>query len=92
MKRQTKMISIIRNSLKEHDRSEKLSEFNDVIQTAFDLTQKKRFYISDYGYANVREVILGEQEELVRGQNWDKFYLDEHYSGGRIKHLRDTRN
>ena len=76
MKRQTKMISIIRNSLKEHDRSEKLSEFNDVIQTAFGLTQQKRFYISDYGYANVREVILGEQEELVRGQNWDKFYLE----------------
>ena len=41
MKRQTKMISIIRNSLKEHDRSEKLSEFNDVIQTAFGLTQQK---------------------------------------------------
>ena len=76
MKSQTKMISIIRNSLKEHDRSEKLSEFNDVIQTAFGLTQQKRFYISDYGYANVREVILGEQEELVRGQNWDKFYLE----------------
>ena len=76
MKRQTKMISIIRNSLKEHDRSEKLSEFNNVIQTAFGLTQQKRFYISDYGYANVREVILGEQEELVRGQNWDKFYLE----------------
>ena len=48
-----------------------LSEFNDVIQTAFGLTQQKRFYIPDYGYANVREVSC-EQEELVRGQNWDK--------------------
>ena len=25
---------------------------------------------------NVREVILGEQDKLIRGQNWDKFYLE----------------
>jgi hypothetical protein len=73
MKRQTKMISIIRNSLKD---TVKLNQFNSVIDTAFGLTQKKRFYISDYGYQNVREVIMGEQEELIRGQNWEKFYLE----------------
>ena len=73
MKRQTKMISIIKNSLGDQ---EKLQHFNSVINTAFGLTQKKRFYISDYGYENVREVILGEQEQLRRGQNWDKFYLE----------------
>jgi len=73
MKRQTKMISIIRNSLQDKD---KLAEFNGVINTAFALTQKKRFYISDYGYENVREVILGEQDKLRPGQNWDKFYQE----------------
>ena len=73
MKRQTKMISIIRNSLQDKD---KLNKFNSVIQMAFSLTQQKRAYISDYGYANVREVINGEQDKLVRGQNWDKFYLE----------------
>jgi hypothetical protein len=73
MKRQTKMISIIRNSLQDKD---KLTEFNGVINTAFALTQKKRFYISDYGYENVREVILGEQDKLRPGQNWDKFYQE----------------
>ena len=73
LKRQTKMISIIRNSLKDKN---KLKEFNDTIEMAFGLTEKKRFYISDYGYSNVREVINGEQDTLLRGQNWDKFYLD----------------
>jgi len=73
MKRQTKMISIIRNSLQDKD---KLNKFNSVIQMAFSLTQQKRAYISDYGYGNVREVINGEQDKLVRGQNWDKFYLE----------------
>jgi|TARA_A100001391_G_scaffold194587_1_gene171014 hypothetical protein len=73
MKRQTKMISIIKNSLQDPD---KLSQFNDVISTAFNLTQKKRFYMTDYGYSNVREVILGEQDTLLPGPNYDKFYLD----------------
>ncbi len=73
LKRQTKMISIIRNSLED---TEKLNEFNSVINIAFNLTQKKRFYISNYGYENVREVICGEQETLVRGPNWEKFHLE----------------
>ena len=73
LKRQTKMVSIIRNILKN---KEKLKEFNDVISNAFTLTQRKRSYTSDYGYANIREVLLGKDEKLVRGPNWDKFYLD----------------
>jgi hypothetical protein len=73
MKRQTKMISLIRNSLEDQ---EKLEEFNRVIKMAFGLTQRKRSYTSDYGYSNVREVLLGEQDTLIRGQNWDKFYLE----------------
>jgi len=73
LKRQRKMISIIKNSLQD---KAKLKEFNDVIDMAYNLTEKKRFYISDYGYGNVREVINGEHDKLIRGQNWDKFYLD----------------
>ena len=73
MKRQNKMISIIRNSLTD---KEKLNEFNSIIQMAFGLTQRKRAYVSDYGYQNVREVILGEHKKLVKGQNWEKFEYD----------------
>lgn len=77
MKRQTKMISIIRNSLKDSlENREKLIEFNSAIEIAFSLTQKKRFYICNYGYENIREVILGEQDKLIPGQNWDKFHLE----------------
>ena len=76
MKRQTKMISIIRNSLKDEEYKDELKRFNKVIEMAFNLTQRKRSYSSDYGYGNVREVLLGEQNKLVRGQNWDKFYLE----------------
>ena len=73
MKRQNKMIASIKKSLKDQD---KLDEFNSTIDMAFGLTQKKRFYISDYGYGNVREVINEQHDKLVPGQNWDKFHLD----------------
>ena len=73
MKRQTKMIAIIKKSLQDQN---KLEEFNSVINMAFGLTQQKRFYISDYGYGNVREVINEQHEKLIPGQNWDKFYLE----------------
>ena len=76
MKRQTKMVSIIRNSLKDEEYKDELKRFNEVIEMAFNLTQRKRSYSSDYGYGNVREVLLGEQDTLVPGQNWDKFYLE----------------
>ena len=76
MKRQTKMISILRNSMKEYGMDSQLQEFNAVVSTALSLTQKKRTYFCEYGYSNVREVILGEQDELLRGPNWDKFYLE----------------
>ena len=73
MKRQTKMISIIKKCLQDQ---EKLDEFNDVMSKAFSLTEKKRFYTSEYGYENVREVLAGEQTQLRRGQNWEKFELE----------------
>ena len=76
MKRQTKMIAWTKNSLKEYGQEEKLKEFNDVIKMAFNLTQKKRYYISDYGYSNVKEVINGDHYQLCPGPNWDKFHLD----------------
>ena len=73
MKRQNRMIASIKKSLKDQD---KLDEFNSTIDMAFGLTQKKRFYISDYGYGNVREVINEQHDKLLPGQNWDKFHLD----------------
>tara|TARA_R100000697_G_scaffold23095_1_gene30729 strand:+ start:79 stop:471 length:393 start_codon:yes stop_codon:yes gene_type:complete len=82
MKRQTKMISIIRNNLEDQT---KLDRFNEVIKGAFSITQQKRSYMSDYGYSNVREVILGEQNKLTPGQNYDKFELDNIISWWRRK-------
>ena len=55
---------------------EKLKELDGVLNKCIWTYTKKRSYVSDYGYGNVREVLLGEQDKLIKGQNWDKFYLD----------------
>jgi hypothetical protein len=76
LKIQTKMISIIKNSLKEHH-PEKYIEFVQYIKDREEVTTQKRFYMSDYGFGNVRDVLLGKTETLIPNpQNYDKFYLD----------------
>ena len=67
------MVSIIKNSLED---TGKLKLFSEVMDNALGLTERKRSYTSDYGYGNVREVLLGEQDKLIPGPNWDKFYLE----------------
>jgi hypothetical protein len=75
MKMQNKMNSIISKSLKEHD-SDYYSVFCDALKLNKEITTKKRFYISTYGYENSKEVILGKQDKLIPGQNFDKHYMD----------------
>ena len=73
LKTQQKMISLIKKSLS----SQKAVEFQTAIANAKNLTEQKRFYMSDYGFfENAREVILGEQDVLRPGQNYEKFYTE----------------
>jgi hypothetical protein len=65
LKIQTKMISIIRNSLKNHS---KLDEFNSCIEHAKTLTEKKRYYISRFGH-EPEEVILWWKNKASKRYN-----------------------
>jgi len=69
LKTQQKMISIIKKSLP----SQKGVEFQDAIVNAKNLTEKKRFYTSDYGFRNSREVILGIEDKLIPADNHDRY-------------------
>ena len=73
LKTQQKMISII----KKNSSSQKAAEFQTAIANAKNLTEKKRVYFSDYGFANSREVIRGDEDILVKNPiNFDKFYQE----------------
>jgi len=75
LKTQTKMVSIIKESLKKHD-ANLYDKFSKFVNKTRDLTEKKRFYMSDYGYENVPQYLKGETDELKQGIHYDKFTLD----------------
>ena len=90
MKRQTKMISITRKKSMVLLKNWKSSI--PLLIRLFSLTQKKRTYFCEYGYSNVREVILGEQKEPLRVRTGRSMNLITSSSGGRRRQLRDTKN
>lgn len=75
LKMQTKMVGILKSNLKKHD--QKAYEiFNTAIENASGVTTQKRFYMSEYGYSNVRDVLLGKTDALNKGENFDRFEFD----------------
>ena len=75
LKTQTKMISIIKASLKGVDDD----AYNKFVQTYLDakgLTEQKRAYMSDYGFDNVKEYMNMETDELRKKDNYDRYSFD----------------
>ena len=63
LKIQTKMISIIRNSLKDE---EKLKEFNDCIEHAKSLTEKKRYYFGKFEHTSDEAITWWKKKATKR--------------------------
>ena len=75
LKTQTKMISIIKASLKGVDDT----AYNKFVQTYIDakgLTEQKRAYMSDYGFDNVKEYMNMETDELRKKDNHERYSFD----------------
>jgi hypothetical protein len=75
LKMQTKMVGIIKASLKKHD-EKAYSLFTNKIQTAGEVTTQKRFYMSEYGFSNTKNVLLGKTDKLQEADNHDRFELE----------------
>ena len=75
LKMQTKMVGIIKTSLKEHD-NKAFELFSKEIAKASYVTTQKRFYMSTYGYENARDVLLGKTNVLTKAENYDRFELE----------------
>ena len=71
---QNRIIAMVKTTLKgepEYD------PFMKTLNNALNLMQKKRYYISDYGFSNVEDVSMGRASELIPNkENYDKFDLD----------------
>ena len=75
LKTQTKMISIIKASLKGVD-DDAYAKFVQTYLDAKGLTEQKRAYMSDYGFDNVKEYMNMETDELRKKDNYDRYSFE----------------
>ena len=75
MKIQTKMLGVVKASLKIHD-TKAYELFSDQMAKAGQVTTQKRFYMGNYGFENVQDVLLGKTDKLIKAENFDRFELD----------------
>ena len=68
-----KIIAMTKVALKNTSEGE---HFEQVLQNAKNLIEKKRYYISDYGFSNTLDYVNNKTDNLIKGENYDKFELD----------------
>lgn len=67
------IIGLTKSALKSD--KDALSIFNDTIEKAKNLTEQKRYYVSDYGYSNMVDYVNCKTDKLLPGENYDKHHL-----------------
>ena len=73
LKATLKVISLVKVALKGEP---ELVKFNEVIDKAKSLTERKRYYISNYGFKNFIEIVNGKETKLIPDpENYEKFYM-----------------
>jgi len=74
LKISNKIISLTKQALKGEPEYEK---FITTITNALNLTEKKRYYASNYGFSNFADVVIGKTDKLIPDkENYDKHHLD----------------
>ena len=68
------IIGLIKRSLKDY--KTELEDFNKVIHNAKDLTEQKRYYISNYGIKNFIEIVNGKTNTIIKDKTYDRFELN----------------
>ena len=75
LKLTTAWIGVIKKSLRQHD-EKAYRIFCDAMDKATGITTTKRFFHSTLGFANSREVLLGETDVLEKAVNYDRFSME----------------
>jgi len=67
------IVAMTKAALKPH--KEDYDRFMSTITKAKALTEQKRYYVSDYGVANFKDIVLGKTDQIVKNENYDKHHL-----------------
>ena len=69
----TKIIAMTKAALKGTKEGD---DFNTTIENAKNLTEKKRYYTSDYGFSNMVDYMACKTDKLIPGENYEKHELE----------------
>ena len=73
LKSMNRIISFVNNNLTD---SEQKQRFSSIVSHAISLTERKRYYVSNYGFKNSIDYILNNADSLISSESYDRFYLD----------------
>jgi|TARA_B100000959_G_scaffold287196_1_gene370032 hypothetical protein len=74
--RKLKMTNAIIGLVKRSLEGDELKTFSDTIVNAKKLTERKRYYVGNFGIDNYIDIVNGKATDIVKGENYDKFNLD----------------
>jgi hypothetical protein len=66
------MIALIKKSLK----GEELKKFKTTIDNAKNLTEQKRYYVSNYGVRNYVDIVNGKTDKIIPEDNFERYHLE----------------
>jgi hypothetical protein len=54
-----------------------LENFRNTIEDAKKLTERKRYYVSNYGIKNYIDIVNGKTDEIIKEENYDRYEVEE---------------
>ena len=75
--RKLKITTAIQGLIKKALDGDDLQKFTDTIANAKKLTERKRYYVSNYGIENYIDIVNGKTDKIVKAPNFDRFYDNE---------------
>ena len=75
--RKLKLTNAIIGLLKKTLGGTDLDNFNNTIKNAKNLTERKRYYVSNYGIENFIDIVNGKTNNIIKAPNYDRYHSDE---------------
>jgi len=74
--RKLKLTNAIIGLVKRTIDGDDLKQFNTTINNAKNLTEQKRYYVSNYGIENFIDIVNGKTDKIIKAENFDRYTVD----------------
>ena len=68
----TGIIGLVKKALD----GDELNKFKKTIADAKNLTEQKRYYVSNYGIENFVDIVNGKTDKIIKAENYDRYNVE----------------